>query len=71
MSVRSTAVFPEPFNDGADRWGNKAEALSRWTLALVAEALGIATPRKSTSCATSMAGAIAMADCCKSAFPNT
>jgi len=39
VSVRSTAVFPEPFNDGADRWGNKAEALSRWTLALVAEAL--------------------------------
>ncbi len=40
VSVRSTAVFPELFNDGADRWGNKAEALSRWTLALVAEALG-------------------------------
>ncbi|HEX4146915.1 MAG TPA: hypothetical protein VHY91_25685 [Pirellulales bacterium] len=39
VSVRSTAVFPEPFNDGADRWGNKAEALSQWTLALVADAL--------------------------------
>ncbi len=40
VSVRSTALFPEPLNDGADRWGNKAEALSRWTLGLVAEALG-------------------------------
>ena len=39
VSVRSAAVFPEPFNDGAKRWGNKAEALSNWTLALVAEAL--------------------------------
>ncbi len=39
VSLRSTAVFPQPFNDGADRWGNKAEALSRWTLALVADAL--------------------------------
>jgi ribonuclease HII len=39
MSIRSTAVFPQPFNEGAERCGNKAEALSRWTLDLVAEAL--------------------------------
>ena len=46
VSVRSTAVFPEPFNDGADRWGNKAEALSKWTLALVADALAPASRKK-------------------------
>ncbi|HTU24460.1 MAG TPA: hypothetical protein VMF30_03615 [Pirellulales bacterium] len=39
LSVRSTAVFPESFNAGAKRWGNKAEALSNWTLGLVADAL--------------------------------
>ena len=39
VSVRSIAVFPQPFNDEAERCGNKAEALSRWTLGLVAEAL--------------------------------
>jgi ribonuclease HII len=39
VSVRSTAVFPQPFNDASEHWGNKAEALSRRTLSLVAEAL--------------------------------
>jgi ribonuclease HII len=39
VSIRSAALFPQPFNAGTERWGNKAEALSRWTLGLVAEAL--------------------------------
>ncbi len=39
VNIRSAALFPQPFNAGTERWGNKAEALSRWTLGLVAEAL--------------------------------
>ena len=40
VAVRSTAVFPERFNACTATCGNKAEALSQLTLALVAEVLG-------------------------------
>ena len=71
VSVRSIAVFPQPFNDGADRWGNKAEALSRWTLAFGRRSTRtVATTTRFTSSATSMAAGIFMADCCKSSFPE-
>ncbi len=39
VAIRSTAVFPERFNAGTETCGNKAEALSQWTLKLLAEVL--------------------------------
>jgi hypothetical protein len=37
QAMRSFAIFPAEFNDTVERLGNKAEALSRWTLQLVKE----------------------------------
>jgi hypothetical protein len=39
IAMRSRTVFPEQFNDLAEQLGNKAEALSRLTLALAGELL--------------------------------
>jgi hypothetical protein len=36
IALRSLAVFPAEFNEAAERYGSKGEALSRWTLGLVA-----------------------------------
>ncbi|MGA2033142.1 MAG: hypothetical protein ABSG68_12860 [Thermoguttaceae bacterium] len=40
LSVRSRAIFPRQFNEQIDRQGSKGAALSRWTMALVAELMG-------------------------------
>jgi hypothetical protein len=39
VALRSRAIFPHEFNRATCEWGNKAEALSKITLALVAEML--------------------------------
>jgi len=39
LAVRSTAVFPERFNDSTVEYGNKGEALSKLTLCLLADVL--------------------------------
>jgi len=39
VALRSRAVFPELFNRSADEFGNKSEALSKLSLALVADVL--------------------------------
>jgi hypothetical protein len=41
LAVRSTAVFPERFNQCTSDCGNKAEALSRLTLSLLADVLAL------------------------------
>ena len=41
VALRSRAVFPDEFNRSTRELGNKAEALSQITLALVAETLGL------------------------------
>lgn len=38
-AIRSQTIFPEEFNETVERLGNKAEALSRWTLQLVSDLL--------------------------------
>lgn len=44
VAVRSQTVFPEQFNDLAERLGNKAEALSRLTLGLAASLMADLEP---------------------------
>lgn len=44
VAIRSRTVFPEQFNDLAEQYGNKAEALSRLTLGLVGELLAALPP---------------------------
>jgi hypothetical protein len=39
LTLRSLAIFPDEFNQAVDHYGSKGEALSRWTLGLVAGAL--------------------------------
>jgi hypothetical protein len=39
IQMRSRAIFPRRFNETVEELGNKAEALSRWTLELVASLL--------------------------------
>jgi hypothetical protein len=36
-AIRCRTIFPEEFNETVERLGNKAEALSRWTLQLVSD----------------------------------
>ena len=43
-SVQARAIFPEQFNRDVSRWGSKGEALTRWTLALVADILAELPP---------------------------
>jgi hypothetical protein len=44
VAIRSRTVFPQRFNELADDYGNKAEALSRLTLGLVGELLADLPP---------------------------
>jgi hypothetical protein len=41
LALRSRAVFPDEFNRSNQAWGNKAETLSKVTLALVGEMLSL------------------------------